>query len=100
VSATYTSFTKHQVEDQAVVTLGYPGGVIGVVETGFLSNNPFTIEMHAPEPAWRTTAPTSCSGCEASVRTPGSRSPCLRTTLTRSAGGWLTSATAREPMTI
>ena len=46
VSATYTSFTKHQVEDQAVVTLGYPGGVIGVVETGFLSNNPFTIEMH------------------------------------------------------
>jgi 1,5-anhydro-D-fructose reductase (1,5-anhydro-D-mannitol-forming) len=46
VSATYASFTKHQVEDQAVVTLGYPGSVIGVVETGFLSNNPLTIEMH------------------------------------------------------
>ena len=46
VSATYASLTKHQVEDQAVVTLGYPGGVIGVVETGFVSNNPFTIEMH------------------------------------------------------
>ena len=35
VSATYASFTKRQVEDQAVVTLGYPGGAIGVVETGF-----------------------------------------------------------------
>jgi 1,5-anhydro-D-fructose reductase (1,5-anhydro-D-mannitol-forming) len=46
VSATYASLTKRQVEDQAVVTLGYPGGVIGVVETGFVSNNPFTIEMH------------------------------------------------------
>jgi 1,5-anhydro-D-fructose reductase (1,5-anhydro-D-mannitol-forming) len=46
VSATYASFTKRQVEDQAVVTLGYPGGVIGVVETGFVSNDPFTIEMH------------------------------------------------------
>jgi predicted dehydrogenase len=46
VSATYASFTEHQVEDQAVVTLRYPGGVIGVVETGFVSNNPFSIEMH------------------------------------------------------
>jgi 1,5-anhydro-D-fructose reductase (1,5-anhydro-D-mannitol-forming) len=46
VSATYASFTERQVEDQAVVTLGYPGGAIGVVETGFLSNDPFTIEMH------------------------------------------------------
>jgi predicted dehydrogenase len=46
VSATYASVTKRQVEDQAVLTLGYPGGVIGVVETGFVSNNPFTIEMH------------------------------------------------------
>ena len=46
VSATYASFTKHQVEDQAVVTLGYPGGAVGVVETGFLSRDPFAIEMH------------------------------------------------------
>jgi 1,5-anhydro-D-fructose reductase (1,5-anhydro-D-mannitol-forming) len=46
VSATYASVTKHQVEDQAVVTLGYPSGVIGVIETGFLSNDPFTIEIH------------------------------------------------------
>jgi 1,5-anhydro-D-fructose reductase (1,5-anhydro-D-mannitol-forming) len=46
VSATYASFTKHQVEDQAVVTLGYPGGAVGVVDTGFLSRDPFTIELH------------------------------------------------------
>jgi 1,5-anhydro-D-fructose reductase (1,5-anhydro-D-mannitol-forming) len=46
MSATYASFTKRQVEDQAVVTLEYPGGIIGVVETGFVSNNPFRIEMH------------------------------------------------------
>lgn len=46
VSATYASFTNHQVEDQAVVTLGYPGGAIGVIETGFLSRDPFTIEIH------------------------------------------------------
>jgi 1,5-anhydro-D-fructose reductase (1,5-anhydro-D-mannitol-forming) len=45
-SATYASFTKHQVEDQAVLTLEYPDGVIGVIETGFVSNNPFSIEMH------------------------------------------------------
>jgi predicted dehydrogenase len=46
VSATYASFTKRRVEDQAVVSLGYPSGAIGVVETGFLSRDPFTIEMH------------------------------------------------------
>ena len=46
VSATYASFTQRQVEDQAVVTLGYPDGAIGVVETGFLSNDPFSIEIH------------------------------------------------------
>jgi 1,5-anhydro-D-fructose reductase (1,5-anhydro-D-mannitol-forming) len=46
VSATYASFTKRQVEDHAVVTLGYPGGAIGVIETGFLSRDPFSIELH------------------------------------------------------
>jgi 1,5-anhydro-D-fructose reductase (1,5-anhydro-D-mannitol-forming) len=46
VSATYASVTNRLVEDQAVVTLGYPSGAIGVVEAGFLSNDPFTIEMH------------------------------------------------------
>ena len=67
VSATYSFATKRQVEDQAVVTLGYPDGAIGVVETGFLSNDPFTIELqgigqlgvrerrkHAQDP-WRWT---------------------------------------------
>ena len=46
VSAAYASFTRRQVEDQAVVTLGYPDGAIGVVETGFLSSDPFSIEIH------------------------------------------------------
>jgi 1,5-anhydro-D-fructose reductase (1,5-anhydro-D-mannitol-forming) len=46
VSATYASFTQRQVEDQAVVTLGYPGGAIGVIETGFVSSDPFIVEMH------------------------------------------------------
>jgi 1,5-anhydro-D-fructose reductase (1,5-anhydro-D-mannitol-forming) len=46
VSATYGSFSKRNVEDQAVVTLGYADGAIGVVETGFLSQDPFSIEMH------------------------------------------------------
>jgi predicted dehydrogenase len=46
VSATYASRTNRQVEDQAVVTLRYPGGAIGVVETGFLSRDPFSLELH------------------------------------------------------
>lgn len=45
VSATYASLTRRQVEDQAVVTLGYPSGAIGVVETGFVSRDQFSIEM-------------------------------------------------------
>jgi 1,5-anhydro-D-fructose reductase (1,5-anhydro-D-mannitol-forming) len=49
VSATYGSYTKRRVEDQAVVTLGYDGGAIGVVETGFLSRDPFTIEIHGTQ---------------------------------------------------
>jgi 1,5-anhydro-D-fructose reductase (1,5-anhydro-D-mannitol-forming) len=46
VSAIYGSFTRRPVEDQAVVTLGYNGGAIGVAETGFLSPDPVTIEIH------------------------------------------------------
>ena len=38
VSACYRSVTGRGVEDQAVVTLGYPDGAIGVVETGFVSD--------------------------------------------------------------
>ncbi len=46
VSATYGAFSKRPVEDQAVVTLGYADGAIGVVETGFLSRDPLSIEIH------------------------------------------------------
>ena len=46
MSATYASFSRRQVEDQAAVTLGYSDGAIGVVETGFLSSDPFSIEIH------------------------------------------------------
>jgi predicted dehydrogenase len=49
VSAIYGSFTRRPVEDQAAVTLGYNGGAIGVVETGFLSRDPFTIEIHGTQ---------------------------------------------------
>jgi 1,5-anhydro-D-fructose reductase (1,5-anhydro-D-mannitol-forming) len=49
VSATYGSFTGRPVEDQAAVTLGYNGGAIGVAETGFLSRDPFTIEIHGTQ---------------------------------------------------
>jgi 1,5-anhydro-D-fructose reductase (1,5-anhydro-D-mannitol-forming) len=45
VSAIYGSFTGRQVEDQAVVALGYDGGAIGVAEAGFLSQDPLTIEI-------------------------------------------------------
>lgn len=49
VSAIYGSLTRRRVEDQAVVTLGYSGGAIGVAETGFLSRDPFTIEIHGTQ---------------------------------------------------
>ena len=49
VSAIYGSFTSRQVEDQAVVALGYDGGAIGVSEAGFLSRDPFTIEIHGTQ---------------------------------------------------
>jgi 1,5-anhydro-D-fructose reductase (1,5-anhydro-D-mannitol-forming) len=45
VSACYRSVTGRAVEDQAVVTLGYPDGAIGVVETGFVSEPGFSIEL-------------------------------------------------------
>jgi 1,5-anhydro-D-fructose reductase (1,5-anhydro-D-mannitol-forming) len=45
VSATYRSVTGRAVEDQAVVSLGYPDGALGVVEAGFVSQSPFSIEL-------------------------------------------------------
>lgn len=49
VSATYRSVTQRPVEDNAVVTVGYPGGAIGVVEAGFVSPSPFIIEIGGTE---------------------------------------------------
>jgi predicted dehydrogenase len=45
VSATYRSLTQREVEDHVVVTVGYPDQKIGVIEAGFASPNPFTIEI-------------------------------------------------------
>jgi predicted dehydrogenase len=49
VSATYRSLTGRAVEDHAVVTVGYADGRIGVIEAGFVSAAPFTIELHGTE---------------------------------------------------
>ncbi|WP_170127103.1 Gfo/Idh/MocA family protein [Kineococcus rhizosphaerae] len=49
VKAVYASLTPRAVEDHAVVTVGYDGGRIGVVEAGFVSNDAFTIDVHGTE---------------------------------------------------
>ena len=50
VSATYGYVTGREVEDNAVVTLGYPNGAIAVVEAGFVAAaSPFTIEIHGTQ---------------------------------------------------
>jgi 1,5-anhydro-D-fructose reductase (1,5-anhydro-D-mannitol-forming) len=49
VSATYGKVTGKAVEDNAVVTLGYAGGAIGVIEAGFVSPAPFTIDIGGTE---------------------------------------------------
>ena len=49
VSATYRSLTHRPSEDQAVVTIGYPDQKIGVIEAGFVSDNPFSIEIHGTD---------------------------------------------------
>ena len=45
VSATYRSIAARGLEDNAVVVVGYPDQKIGVIEAGFASPNPFTIEL-------------------------------------------------------
>jgi 1,5-anhydro-D-fructose reductase (1,5-anhydro-D-mannitol-forming) len=45
VSATYRSVTGRALEDNAVITVGYGDQKIGVIEAGFASPNPFTIEI-------------------------------------------------------
>ena len=47
VSATYGAFTERPVEDNAVVTLRYRNGAIGVAEAGFVSGvGSFSFEIH------------------------------------------------------
>ncbi len=53
VTATYRSVTDRAVEDHAVVTVGYPDQKIGVIEAGFVSANPFTIEINGTEGSLR-----------------------------------------------
>ena len=45
VDAIYRSVTRRAVEDHAVVTVGYPDQAIGVIEAGFVSATPFTIDV-------------------------------------------------------
>ncbi len=50
VSANYGYITGRAVEDNAVVVLRYPQGVVGIVEAGFVNPfSPFTIEAHGTE---------------------------------------------------
>ncbi|GAB3453254.1 Gfo/Idh/MocA family oxidoreductase [Kineococcus endophyticus] len=49
VRAVYANATPRDVEDHAVVTVGYSDGRIGVVEAGFVSNDAFTIDVHGTE---------------------------------------------------
>ncbi len=50
VSAAYGHITKRDVEDNAVVTLHYGSGAVGVVEAGFVNKySPFSIEVHGAE---------------------------------------------------
>jgi predicted dehydrogenase len=50
VSASYGYLTGRAVEDNAVATLRYPNGALGIVEAGFVNHfSPFTIEIHGTE---------------------------------------------------
>ena len=49
VSATYRSIAERGLEDNAVVVVGYGDQRIGVIEAGFASRNPFTIELFGTE---------------------------------------------------
>lgn len=50
VQSTFGYFTGRDVEDNAVVTLGYTNGAIGVVETGFVApGDRGTVELHGTD---------------------------------------------------
>ena len=45
VSATFAAVSGHAVEDQAVVTVRYAGGALGVIEAGFVNRAPFSVDL-------------------------------------------------------
>ena len=49
INATYRSVAGRGLEDNAVVVVGYGDQKIGVIEAGFASQNPFTIELFGTE---------------------------------------------------
>ena len=50
VSAQFGYVSGKEVEDNAVATLKYPNGAVGIVEAGFVnSHSPFVLELHGTE---------------------------------------------------
>ncbi len=50
ISSTFTNYTHHSVEDNAVAVLKYPTGAIAIVETGFVTEaSPFVMEVYGTE---------------------------------------------------
>ena len=50
VTASYGYVTEREVEDNAVVTLNYASGFIGIAESSYVNRfSPFTIEIHGTE---------------------------------------------------
>lgn len=49
VSAVYRSLTGREVDDHAVVTVGYADQAIGVIEAGFVASSGFQIEVFGTE---------------------------------------------------
>jgi predicted dehydrogenase len=74
VRAVYGNLTGRRVEDSAVVTLGYAGGAIGVVEAGFVSNDAFTIDVHGTEGSIHFTDDDVTGGSRLSRRSPDGKS--------------------------
>ena len=75
VSATFGSVTGRAVEDNAVLTLRYPTGAIGVVETGYVSPaTPFSIEVHGTQGSLIYSEP-GIGERSARLRAPGPAAP-------------------------
>ena len=85
VSATYRRVTGRAVEDHAVVTAGYADGRIGVIETGFVSADPYTIELHGTDGVLHYLEPPGVLRVYDGGR--GARAPSRPTPTTRSRSG-------------